>query len=147
MITPDSRPLLWILWKRIPLPCDDLRAWGRFMASPDRIVAQTEINPEACVSTVFLGLDHGFSSKPDAPPVLFETMVFGEERVVLMFGREVKVRDSLDQRRFATWEEAEEGHRATCARIEGEFNKVAAFLNRLRTKQEDQGDGTQAKRA
>ncbi len=48
------------------------------------------------VSTVFLGLDHGYG---DGPPVLFETMVFGGP----LDGEQV---------RYKTWEQAEAGHTA-----------------------------------
>jgi len=56
-----------------PQPCDDLRTWGEFMQTGDRIVAQETIG-ETKVSTVFLGIDHQFGQ---GPPVLWETMVFG----------------------------------------------------------------------
>jgi hypothetical protein len=51
------------------------------------------------VSTVFLGIDHGFG---EAAPVLFETMVFGGEL-------------DLFQDRYATWNEAVAGHRLAVA--------------------------------
>jgi hypothetical protein len=53
----------------------------------------TEI--EIHVSTVFLGINHNF--RGEGPPIVFETMVFGGA-----FDRQ--------QRRYATWEEAEWGH-------------------------------------
>lgn len=53
------------------------------------------------VSTVFLGMDHGWG---DGPPILFETMVFGGPW------------DS-DCERYCTWVEAEAGHAATVAKI------------------------------
>ena len=56
-----------------------------------RRVARTEITPDVYVSTVFLGLDHGYTV--DGPPVLFETMVFSGQ-----FDQE--------QERYATWAEA-----------------------------------------
>ena len=46
------------------------------------------------VSTIFLGIDHGFGGKS----LFFETMVFGGEY------------DNY-QERYATWEEAEIGHK------------------------------------
>ena len=46
------------------------------------------------VSTVFLGLDHGFGAEE---PVLFETMIFGGEY------------DEYCER-YCTWDEAVEGH-------------------------------------
>ena len=57
-----------------PVPCPDLLTWGRwFEASQDRHVARDEIG-DVLISTVFLGLDHGWGR---GPPVLWETMVFG----------------------------------------------------------------------
>ena len=56
------------------------------------------------VSTVFLGIDHGFSL--EGPPVLFETMVFpalDEDRFSPA---------NVYQMRYTTWAQAEEGHRA-----------------------------------
>lgn len=47
------------------------------------------------VSTIFLGMDH---SMGDGPPLLFETMIFGGEH-------------DQYQRRYTTYEEAQEGHR------------------------------------
>ena len=49
----------------------------------------------ATVSTVFLGLDHSFG---DTTPILFETLVFGGLKDGYML-------------RYATWEEAENGHK------------------------------------
>ncbi len=62
----------------------------------DRRVAETSID-EFRISTVFLGLDHGFGK---GDPLLFETMVFSPEG------------DPLQMNRYFTWEEAKEGHRA-----------------------------------
>lgn len=39
------------------------------------------------VSTVWLGIDHGFSEDPLAPPILFETMVFDDVPELLPNGR------------------------------------------------------------
>jgi hypothetical protein len=47
------------------------------------------------ISTVFLGLDHSF--RESGPPILFETMIFGDD-------------EDDYQRRCATWEEAEAMH-------------------------------------
>ena len=58
------------------------------------------------VSTIFMGLDHNFSN--EGPPILFETMVFG---------------GALDQEqaRYATWEEAEAGHKAMVEMVKKEL--------------------------
>lgn len=58
-----------------PVPCADLMEWGRWMETAERKVARDQIG-RFDVSTVFLGLDHGFHG---GPPVRRETMIFGPE--------------------------------------------------------------------
>lgn len=78
-------------------PCDDLLEWGRrFGDIAARMVAKSTVSvggKELRVSTVFIGLDHGFG---DGPPLLFETMVFGD--------------DDDRTRRYSTWDQAADGH-------------------------------------
>lgn len=62
----------------------------------------TEI--EIHISTVFLGINHNFTG--EGPPIVFESMIFGG-----VFDRQ--------QRRYATWEEAEQGHIAMLAEVLG----------------------------
>ena len=57
------------------------------------------------VSTVFLGLDHGFGS---GPPIVFETMIFHGSH------------DGY-QDRCSTWEEAEKMHQKAVAIVRGEI--------------------------
>jgi len=58
------------------------------------------------ISTVFLGLDHGFSlDGEEHTPILFETMVFS-------YSNEVDKLHDLYQDRYATWDEAVVGHKA-----------------------------------
>jgi hypothetical protein len=79
---------------KTPVPTNDVNAWNEFFENKDaRPVAETR-TCGVCVSTVFLGLDHGFG---DGPPQIFQTIIFG--------GR-------YDQYswRYATWDEAEAGH-------------------------------------
>lgn len=72
----------------------DVLEWSKFYETHNRVVKQTNING-LYISTVFLGLDHNFSTKGD--PILFETMIFKD-------GRDVY------QERYSTWDEAFEGH-------------------------------------
>ena len=52
------------------------RQWGEFFENlTNRLVDYTDITSQMYVSTVFLGIDHRFSSS--GPPIVFETMVFG----------------------------------------------------------------------
>lgn len=56
----------------------DLMTWARWFEHEDRVVLQEHPARDVLVSTVFLGLDHGFyfDGLPH-PPVLWETMIFG----------------------------------------------------------------------
>lgn len=80
-----------------PVAVDNLIEWAKWFEGSDRVVKQTLLWPGIVrISTVFLGIDHGFSK--DAKPVLFETMVFGG------------VNDQY-QRRYCTYTEAFAGHK------------------------------------
>lgn len=78
----------------------DLAAFDRFeRCKKEHHKVARETHGDADVSTVFLGLDHQFD---DGPPLLFETMIFGGKH------------DDYCER-YATIEEARDGHRVACA--------------------------------
>ena len=79
------------------IPCDDILKWTQWLENSERYVANDEKNGIR-VSTVFLGFDHSFLK---SQPSLFETLVFGGEH-------------DGDMQRYATWEEAEQGHKKMC---------------------------------
>ena len=83
------------------VPCHNILEWGRFLESDDRIVAGAG-NDDLFVSTVFLGIDHGFGG----PPLLFETMVF----------RDGHGTDDYTER-YSSWKAAEAGHKRICAKV------------------------------
>ena len=77
-----------------PVTCG-MEEFADFIKDPSKkIVGQFEID-EYQVSTVFLGLDHGFGSEK---PILFETMIFGGKQ------------KSEYCTRYATYQEAVDGH-------------------------------------
>ena len=78
----------------------DILKWAEWFESADLEVARTELG-NVLVSTVFLGVDRSYGE----PPILFETMVFGGEM-------------DRASRRYATWEEAEEGHKEVVANVQ-----------------------------
>ena len=86
--------MYWILDKNKNAVEVDVVTWAKFFDKiENRIVEKTELN--SCeVSTVFLGLDHGFGY---AKKLLFETMAFGGPNDQEMF-------------RYETWDEAVAGH-------------------------------------
>ena len=112
-----------------PVPCYDTPTWGRWIeaASRDgrkRVCAdydEGDATRQIFVSTVFLGVDHGFGS---GPPILYETMVF-----MLTAATKDKPgeRISLDDltRRYHTRDEAMRGHQEVC-QIVAKTIKVAA---------------------
>ena len=57
-----------------PVRESNLLKWAKWFESADRQFAKNTIGA-ACVSTVFLGIDHAYT--PNQPPVLWEKMVFG----------------------------------------------------------------------
>lgn len=85
----------YILEGHEPKPCQDVIEWAKAFQTADRIIKQDHfVESDIRVSTVFLGLDHGFNGKI----LLFETMIFGGEH------------DEW-QDRYSTWDEAIEGHK------------------------------------
>lgn len=105
-----ARAHLWILNGKVPEACTDLLRWAQWFETAQRHVADdTLMAGDVRISTIFLGLDHNFSLA--GPPLLFESMVFGEEHLVKIFRRERLMRDDLEMWRYATWDEAETGHR------------------------------------
>jgi len=80
------------------IKCRDILEWAEYFEMADRHVADETVWGIR-ISTIFLGIDHGFSLRPDAIPVLFETMVF--------VGR--RSQDEYTER-YCTYEEAEAGH-------------------------------------
>jgi len=90
---PDAFEWRYILVGHEAAPEPDLLKWAKWFDTADRCVADTR-RDDVRVSTVFLGLDHGFGH---GPPLLFETMVFVNG-------------SSEGMARYATWDEAVEGH-------------------------------------
>lgn len=72
---------------------EDITEWSAYFETDDRHVGKDMVG-DKLVSTVFLGLDHGFGSKP----ALFETMVFGADGL------------EEDCQRYETFEQAKKGH-------------------------------------
>lgn len=82
------------------VPATDPIAWGRWREKADCVVARDR-RGRVTVSTAFLGRDHSFG---EGEPLLFETMVLGGPH-------------HGEQDRYSTWEQAEAGHAAMCARV------------------------------
>jgi hypothetical protein len=87
---------------------ENVLTWGRFMEDPrNKIVARSRGNG-LIVSTVFLGVDHGWGEEV---PILWETMVFREPP-------DDQSMSELDCERCAgTREQAEAQHERVCARL------------------------------
>ena len=79
-----------------PVEVDDVLEWGRWYTRERRRVARDIVGIYE-VSTVFLGIDHGWG---DGPPVLWETMIFTSQP------------DELDQfqQRYTSLSEAAHTH-------------------------------------
>lgn len=84
-----KRPLIWGIRGKVPYPVFD---YADYPKDKRPHVGDTTIRGVR-ISTVFLGVDHGFNGDP----VLFETMIFGGEY-------------DEHQTRYKTWDEAASGH-------------------------------------
>ncbi len=71
------------------------------MQSDERVVAKTIMDTDEVVSTVFLGLDHGFGM---GPSLFFETLILGGPHDGYMV-------------RYPTWELAEVGHHEAVSKV------------------------------
>jgi hypothetical protein len=85
---------------KTPIRVRDVVDWGRWMELRDRHVARDLVGP-ILVSTVFLGVDHSIVFQEDRGPVVFETMIFSDQKEM----------DEMFCRRYRTWAEAERGHK------------------------------------
>jgi hypothetical protein len=99
-----ARPVYWILKDREPVATSSVVRWGTFFEDiANRRVAETTVGTRL-ISTVFLGVDHGFGGER---PVLFETMIFEAGGDGVVFDR------------CQTWDEAETMHAAAVAQAGG----------------------------
>lgn len=62
-----------------PIPCEDLMMWATwFEENRNQRIVKQDVIRKSKVSTVFLGLDHGWPLRPFGhKPILWETIVFG----------------------------------------------------------------------
>ena len=95
----------YILNGKEAIPVDDILEWAKWFGTANRIVRSDMING-VHISTVFLGVDHGYSFGEPIDPVLFETMIFGGDN------------DGY-QDRYSTWSEAEQGHEKAIRIVNG----------------------------
>lgn len=99
-----------------PIPCPDVLTWGHWMQHAQRGLVLDEWQYpglKAMLSTVFLGLDHGFDQSQ--PPLLYETAM-----CVFWTDSAGNAREEwLDyQTRYTTREEAIQGHEALRVGVE-----------------------------
>lgn len=93
---------LYILKGQEPVRVHSIAEWGRWFETSrgQRNVEQTRLPGGVRVSTVFIGVDHGF--RDDDRPLIFETMIFGGPH-------------DQEMDRCSTWQEAIAMHHRMCA--------------------------------
>lgn len=119
-------PKGYILDGRKVVPVADLFEWARWFENADRRVGFDDTK-HFSVSTVFIGLDHNFTSV--GPPMVFETMVFEKQPTFhKLLQRWVhEAAEQMPMHRYSTWREAEAGHLETvrlCMEAEAASFKV-----------------------
>ena len=110
-----------------PVPEPDTIKWGKWYEQAERHVGDTHIG-DIHISTVFLSLPHLNKEPGNDDVMLYETMVFASDEVItkLMELSETDDRsivamftDDVDiQKRYATREQAIEGHKNMCVFVE-----------------------------
>ena len=107
----------YMLEGKTPVQCTDLMEWATWKGKANNQVA-SDAEGGISVSTIFLGTDR---SCAEGSLILFETMIFGGEH-------------DEDQWRYATWDEAEEGHKRACniAGIHTRTFKAVKHSSRMR---------------
>lgn len=91
-----------------PVPVEDTIEWAEWLGENhrERRVKHTKkFGGHVRISTVFLGLDHGFPRNRDAP-LVFETMIFGGALSRCMW-------------RYRSWDAAVAGHKSAVRRARG----------------------------
>lgn len=92
----------YILQGKTLVPIDDVVKWAKWFGNIDnRRVAYDEVG-DSTISTVCEGLDH--SLLPEAPPLVFETMVLGG------------ILDN-EMEHYSTWDQAVKGHKRMVKRV------------------------------
>lgn len=95
---------------KTPIPEPDVIKWARWYEKTERHVAFDEIG-SIKISTVFLGIDHGFDYHNERP-ILWETMIFGATGELEHY-----------QERYSSYQEAMEGHERAVAQVMEEQGK------------------------
>jgi hypothetical protein len=121
----------YVLRGKTPVPCTSLEELVLFEKEDGHRVALTRLGDKVQVSTVFLGIDHNYFGI--GPPILFETMVFYKRDVPRIRKSPFTNRAEVDdvgignpQIRYATWDEAEAGHRRVVALVEKNMEHMTA---------------------
>lgn len=118
-----NRDRYYAILDKHQVKCVTFDVWGPWYEDniTKRHVAKSKIGDDVEVSTVFLGLNHGFGG----PEKWFETMIFGGK---------------LDgyQRRYETWDEAVAGHELAVLEADQsalKLNWIRRFFAKFRTRQ------------
>lgn len=121
----------WKLEGKVAVPCSLEEMAVSRESVIGRQVGLTELGFGAYVSTVFLGIDHGFFGRSK----LFETMVFypRPEGPVKLIGGRMSEEEGTMQYRYTTYEEAEEGHARIVALCEKYLESVHDMVPKKET--------------
>ena len=109
--------MYYALIERKVVPIHDLMQWARWFETAKRSdltrISRDEVGG-FLVSTIFLGLDHGFVPWDGPAPILFETMVFTTTKLDATDSSSGHC-EMMD--RYCTIEQAEAGHAAIVASL------------------------------
>lgn len=106
-------------YRRNGKPYKNVLEWGGDFEKQDRIVKQERLWWGGFLSTVWLGIDYSFATRPHKP-LIFETMLFPA------FGW-----GEIDTNRYSTETEAREGHEAMKKEWSSPIKLIRYFIERF----------------
>ena len=92
------------------VPAKSFKEWGEWFHKSNRRVSRQIVAPNIQVSTVFLGMNHNFTSED--PPILWETMVF------------IKGEGGEMSRCSGTWQDAEAMHNKMVEKVQSFYEQA-----------------------
>lgn len=122
---PDGLGWYYVLDKQHRVIRADAHEWSLFFSDFSKRQLAETITSLYRISTVFLGIDHGWGK---GPPIVFETMAFelAETEVKFSDGQKFITHEDFETARYSSWDDAMAGHRAMVRRIKRMESEAAA---------------------
>ncbi len=119
---------LWMLNGCVPEPCLDIERWARWFETANLVIASTDLMDGDIVINAAFRPHRELHGRFDPPPMLFETIVYGESHLGELLGRPATLRDRIEVRSYVTWDEAVRGHQEIEGRYRHQVDGIRAAV-------------------